>query len=168
MSVCDQEYGLSVGRGSFNFTPGAWTRVRQTVALNTPGMQDGAFALEVNGQEVMRRADVFYRDVPSAAPADGSDGDGLGEDEPDNAGDDEDGGSDDNDDSGGDSSDNGGPTGESSPAPAPAPPAQQAPTQDAGLLGSIPVVGPIISPIVGPVIAPIVGPVLNGLRFRSL
>ncbi|KAI0810875.1 polysaccharide lyase family 14 protein [Irpex lacteus] len=66
-SVCDQEYGLSVGRGSFNFTPGAWTHVRQTVTLNTPGGQDGGFVLEVNGQEVMRRADVFYRGVDTTS-----------------------------------------------------------------------------------------------------
>lgn len=65
-SVCDEEYGLSIGRGSFYFTPGAWTDVRQTVTLNTPGQQDGGFTLEVNGQTVIGRNDVFYRDVPSA------------------------------------------------------------------------------------------------------
>ncbi|KAI0085970.1 hypothetical protein BDY19DRAFT_895782 [Irpex rosettiformis] len=62
-SVCDQEYGLSISRGSFNFASGAWTHVKQTVTLNTPGGQDGGFVLDVNGQEVMRRADVFYRDA---------------------------------------------------------------------------------------------------------
>ncbi|KAH8114215.1 hypothetical protein DFH11DRAFT_1596584 [Phellopilus nigrolimitatus] len=64
-SVCDAAYGLSVGRGSFRFTPGAWTRVRQTVSLNTPGKQDGGFRLEVDGRLIMDRKDVFYRDVPS-------------------------------------------------------------------------------------------------------
>ncbi|EJD06234.1 polysaccharide lyase family 14 protein, partial [Fomitiporia mediterranea MF3/22] len=61
-SVCNAEYGLSVGRGSFKFTPGAWTSVRQTVTLNTPGKQDGTFLLEVNGKTVMDRHDVYYRD----------------------------------------------------------------------------------------------------------
>ncbi|KAI0078973.1 hypothetical protein K474DRAFT_748854 [Panus rudis PR-1116 ss-1] len=63
-SVCDAAYGLSIGRGSFNFTPGAWTRVRQTVVLNTPGLQDGGFLLEVDGKQVINRSDVFYRDIP--------------------------------------------------------------------------------------------------------
>lgn len=63
-SVCDADYGLSVGRGSFHFTAGAWTHISQTVRLNTPGRQDGGFELLVNGQRIMRRDDVFYRDVP--------------------------------------------------------------------------------------------------------
>ncbi|KAI0344991.1 hypothetical protein BDW22DRAFT_1325979 [Trametopsis cervina] len=66
-SVCDQAYGLSIGRGAFNFTPGAWTHVKQTVTLNTPGGQDGGFALEVDGRPVMNRTDVFYRDVVAAS-----------------------------------------------------------------------------------------------------
>ena len=41
--------------------------MKQTVALNTPGQQDGGFSLEVNGQEVLRRDDVFYRDVAAAS-----------------------------------------------------------------------------------------------------
>ncbi|KAI5118330.1 hypothetical protein M0805_006612 [Coniferiporia weirii] len=64
-SVCDAAYGLSVGRGSFNFAPGAWTHVRQTVSLNTPGKQDGGFSLEVDGKLTIHRNDVFYRGVPS-------------------------------------------------------------------------------------------------------
>ena len=48
-SVCDAEYGLSIGRGSFRFAAGNWTHVKQTVVLNTPGVQDGAFALDVDG-----------------------------------------------------------------------------------------------------------------------
>lgn len=69
MSVCDSAWGLSVGRGSFYFTPGAWTDVRQTVTLNTPGAQDGGFQLIVDGQLIMDRDDVFYRDVPQSPPA---------------------------------------------------------------------------------------------------
>lgn len=33
--------------------------------LNTPGKQDGGFALDVNGKRVIDRNDVFYRDVPN-------------------------------------------------------------------------------------------------------
>lgn len=67
-SVCDAAYGLSIGRGSFNWTAGAWTNVRQTVALNTPGERDGGFSLDVNGKRVIDRRDVFYRDVVKLPP----------------------------------------------------------------------------------------------------
>ena len=40
------------------------TSVTQTVYLNTPGQQDSQFTLDVNGERVMERKDVFYRDVP--------------------------------------------------------------------------------------------------------
>ncbi|PIL30691.1 hypothetical protein GSI_07395 [Ganoderma sinense ZZ0214-1] len=65
LSICDSEYGLSIGRGSFRFVAGNWTHVKQTVTLNTPGVQDGTFTLDVNGVRVIDRPDVFYRDVPS-------------------------------------------------------------------------------------------------------
>ncbi|RDB19187.1 hypothetical protein Hypma_013641 [Hypsizygus marmoreus] len=63
-SVCDAVYGLSVGRGSFTWSRGKWTNVRQTVTLNTPGEQDGAFILDVNGKRVLERHDIFYRRAP--------------------------------------------------------------------------------------------------------
>ncbi|OJT13028.1 hypothetical protein TRAPUB_10437 [Trametes pubescens] len=66
-SVCDADWGLSIARGAFTFTLGNWTHVRQTVTLNTPGMQDGGFALDVNGRRVIERCDVYYRGAPQAA-----------------------------------------------------------------------------------------------------
>ncbi|KAG1798795.1 uncharacterized protein BJ212DRAFT_1305654 [Suillus subaureus] len=63
-SVCDSEYGLSIGRGSFHYSRGNWTTLRQDVVLNTPGKQDGAFALFVNGMQAINRTDIFYRDAP--------------------------------------------------------------------------------------------------------
>lgn len=39
-SVCDAQYGLSIGRGSWTFPPGDWTTIRQDVWLNTPGQND--------------------------------------------------------------------------------------------------------------------------------
>ncbi|KAI0823915.1 hypothetical protein BC628DRAFT_1420647 [Trametes gibbosa] len=68
-SVCDAEWGLSIARGAFSFALGNWTHVRQTVTLNTPGKQDGGFALDVNGQRVIERCDVYYRGEPKAAAA---------------------------------------------------------------------------------------------------
>jgi hypothetical protein len=46
------------------FSKGAWTHVSQTVVLNSPGVQDGNFVLEVNDMVVINRTDVFYRDKP--------------------------------------------------------------------------------------------------------
>ncbi|KAF5344296.1 hypothetical protein D9758_012329 [Tetrapyrgos nigripes] len=64
-SVCDSDYGLSVGRGSFVFKRGGWTNINQTVVLNTPGEQDGKFTLYVDGQKVLEREDILYRNKPS-------------------------------------------------------------------------------------------------------
>jgi len=62
LSVCDGTYGLSIARGSFQFSKGEWTDVSQTVVLNSPGVPDGGFYLKVNGKEAITRRDVFYRD----------------------------------------------------------------------------------------------------------
>ncbi|KAI0277152.1 hypothetical protein BC826DRAFT_1087760 [Russula brevipes] len=64
LSLCETTYGLSIGRGSFRFTQGGWTNVSQTVVLNSPGVQNGGFVLAVNGETVIDRTDVFYRDKP--------------------------------------------------------------------------------------------------------
>lgn len=67
-SVCSAVYGLSIGRGSFVFTRGGWTHLSQTVVLNTPGKQDGTFALDVDDERVISRNDVFYRAVIPPLP----------------------------------------------------------------------------------------------------
>jgi hypothetical protein len=40
-SYGNPEYGFSVGRGSFIFSPGVWTTVAQRVKLNDPGEPNG-------------------------------------------------------------------------------------------------------------------------------
>ncbi|TFK87691.1 polysaccharide lyase family 14 protein [Polyporus arcularius HHB13444] len=65
-SVCESDYGFSIARGAFSFAAGKWTHIRQTVVLNTPGKQDGGFALDVNGKRVIERSDILYRDDTSA------------------------------------------------------------------------------------------------------
>lgn len=62
---CNEVYGLSLGRGTFTFAPGQWTNLRQTVRLNTPGVPDGGFALDVNGKRVMTLDSIYYRNVKS-------------------------------------------------------------------------------------------------------
>ncbi|KAF8191612.1 hypothetical protein K438DRAFT_1970591 [Mycena galopus ATCC 62051] len=60
-SDCNAAYGFSVGRGSFPWLAGGWTTVTQVVELNTPGEQDGKFALYVDGQRKIWREDIYYR-----------------------------------------------------------------------------------------------------------
>ncbi|VDB84555.1 unnamed protein product [Peniophora sp. CBMAI 1063] len=81
-SVCESSYGLSIARGSFNWTRGGWTHVAQTVVLNTPGRQDGEFRLDVNGAPVINRRDVYYR----SAGGDAGDDDDADDDEDDDKG----------------------------------------------------------------------------------
>ncbi|KAH8929198.1 polysaccharide lyase family 14 protein [Atractiella rhizophila] len=60
-SVCEGEYGLSLGRGSWRFKTGEWTEVLQKVTLNTPGRRDGSFVVMADGKQVLGFDRVFYR-----------------------------------------------------------------------------------------------------------
>lgn len=62
MSVCDAPYGTSVARGSFSFTPGAWTTVAQRVRLNDAGVANGELELWADGVSVMNVSGVVIRD----------------------------------------------------------------------------------------------------------
>ncbi|KAF8643582.1 hypothetical protein AX16_008970 [Volvariella volvacea WC 439] len=73
-SVCNAVYGFSVGRGSFSFVSGGWTKLRQTIVLNTPGKQDGVFVLDINGKRVLERDGLFYRETGRKGSS-GRDGD---------------------------------------------------------------------------------------------
>ncbi|KAK4688832.1 hypothetical protein P7C73_g1269, partial [Tremellales sp. Uapishka_1] len=61
-SVCDSQYGLSIGRGAWTFPRGDWTTIRQDVWLNTPGQNDGGFNVWINGRLVISANDVYYRE----------------------------------------------------------------------------------------------------------
>ena len=67
-SMCNSVYGLSIGRGSFVFKRSSWTRVKQTVWLNTPGKNNGGFVLEVGYGEVQmlesKHANKYKDDGP--------------------------------------------------------------------------------------------------------
>ncbi|OAJ45070.1 hypothetical protein BDEG_28237 [Batrachochytrium dendrobatidis JEL423] len=41
-SVCNPDYGTSIGRGSWTFPTGEWVTVSQTITLNTVGVADGS------------------------------------------------------------------------------------------------------------------------------
>ena len=69
---CNEVYGLSLGRGSFIFARGEWNDLRQTVRLNTPGIPDGGFTLDVNGRRVLTLEGIYYRDSKSSPSASSS------------------------------------------------------------------------------------------------
>ncbi|KZT54369.1 polysaccharide lyase family 14 protein [Calocera cornea HHB12733] len=69
LTICDSADGQSIGRGSFNFTRGGWTEVRQTVVLNTPGEWDGAFELWADGKLVIQAEGVYWRNTTRTTTA---------------------------------------------------------------------------------------------------
>lgn len=52
-STCNDVYGASVGRGSFNWTAGGRTTMSQRVRLNDVGQSNGELELFVGGQSVV-------------------------------------------------------------------------------------------------------------------
>ncbi|GAA6000063.1 hypothetical protein JCM10207_006035 [Rhodosporidiobolus poonsookiae] len=68
LSYCDTSYGMSIGRGAWAFERGAWSTVKQTIKLNTPGVADGAFEILVNDVLVLSsRAVVFRKDFSGSS-----------------------------------------------------------------------------------------------------
>ena len=65
LTVCNPAYGVSVGRGSYKFTPGQWTYMSQTISLNTVGQNDGSFTVSCNGKQVMNFNQVAWRTMAS-------------------------------------------------------------------------------------------------------
>ncbi|WP_064745270.1 polysaccharide lyase [Pseudonocardia acaciae] len=57
----DNGYGDSLGRGSWTFQPGKWTKITQRVQLNTPGQKNGSVTVWLDGKQVFQKADLDYR-----------------------------------------------------------------------------------------------------------
>ena len=51
---CNYDYGHSLGRGSWQFVPGEWLTISQTIRLNTVSVMDGSIVVKVDGEEVYR------------------------------------------------------------------------------------------------------------------
>lgn len=47
--ICNSDYGLSLGRGSFTFRKGSWNDLALYIQVNSPGVANGQLALYVNG-----------------------------------------------------------------------------------------------------------------------
>ncbi|ORX81949.1 hypothetical protein K493DRAFT_320546 [Basidiobolus meristosporus CBS 931.73] len=65
-TVCNPQYGDSLARGSFKFTPGKWSVVRQSIRLNTVGKQDGLLKVWMDGQLVIDYNQMVFRVQPDA------------------------------------------------------------------------------------------------------
>ena len=57
------EVGTSLGRGSWTWPTGRWVETEQEVVLNTPGRADGRLTVRIDGQQVLQREDLLFRDV---------------------------------------------------------------------------------------------------------
>ncbi|MBT9313501.1 polysaccharide lyase [Leptothoe kymatousa] len=60
-----QNYGTSLGLGTWQFLPGTWYRIDQEVRLNHPKRADGYLRLWVNGDLVVNQAGVGFRTTRS-------------------------------------------------------------------------------------------------------
>jgi hypothetical protein len=70
-SECNAVYGWSIGRGAWTFPPGKWTKVRQTVRVNTfsggKPNADGVVTVWVNDnpKPVLYLDKIVYRTQPN-------------------------------------------------------------------------------------------------------
>ncbi|KAH9941436.1 hypothetical protein B0H21DRAFT_752716 [Amylocystis lapponica] len=60
-SIQHPDYGFSVGRGAWHFTPGKWTTVAQRVKLNELGKEDGEIEIFIDGRSVLAVSGVVLR-----------------------------------------------------------------------------------------------------------
>ncbi|KAE8268851.1 hypothetical protein A4X09_0g3493 [Tilletia walkeri] len=60
--ICNDEYGTSIGRGTFEFVPGQYTNITLVVTLNSsPTIANGELSLWVNGQQVVDEPNMLWR-----------------------------------------------------------------------------------------------------------
>ncbi|XJO78321.1 hypothetical protein BDV3_002783 [Batrachochytrium dendrobatidis] len=59
-SVCNPDYGTSIGRGSWTFPTGEWVTVSQTITLNTVGVADGSITVKVNGRTAIQFNEIVW------------------------------------------------------------------------------------------------------------
>ncbi len=57
------DYGVSLGRGSWRFTPDHWTLLELELRLNTPPRHDGSLRLWVDEKLVVEQGGLRFRDV---------------------------------------------------------------------------------------------------------
>jgi hypothetical protein len=55
------DFGVSIGRGSWQFPTGTWTVLEQEIVLNQPSQANGTLRVWVDGQQVIEQTDIVYR-----------------------------------------------------------------------------------------------------------
>ncbi|KAI0667039.1 hypothetical protein C8Q78DRAFT_1056133 [Trametes maxima] len=60
-SIQHPDFGFSVGRGSWSFEPGKWTRVVQRVKVNDLGEENGELEVTIDGKSVILVAGLVLR-----------------------------------------------------------------------------------------------------------
>jgi len=59
---CNDEFGISINRGSFTFSSGQWNRVTMLVRLNSPtNVANGQVVLYFNDVQVLEHDDIHFR-----------------------------------------------------------------------------------------------------------
>lgn len=61
---CDPQYGDSVGRGSFTFKLGGWTKITQLIGLGPAGKRSGTLKIWANGKLVIQNTKLVWRTDP--------------------------------------------------------------------------------------------------------
>ena len=59
--VKEEEYGQSVGRGSWTFPTGEWVTVEQEIILNDPGQSNGIARVWIDGEPILEQHNIIYR-----------------------------------------------------------------------------------------------------------
>ncbi|NEQ54679.1 MAG: hypothetical protein F6K11_31890 [Leptolyngbya sp. SIO3F4] len=60
-----EDYGTSIGRGTWQYQPGIWYKLEQELKLNTPNLADGELRLWVNDNLVLEQTELLFRTVDS-------------------------------------------------------------------------------------------------------
>ncbi len=58
-------YGEQLGCGNWTWQPGQWTKVQETVSLNTPGQANGYITVYINGSPALDAIGLTFRTVSS-------------------------------------------------------------------------------------------------------
>ncbi|GAA5865078.1 hypothetical protein JCM8547_007705 [Rhodosporidiobolus lusitaniae] len=58
---CNDDYGISLSRGSWQFKKGGWTTITQLIALNTPGYANGLLYLYANDTLALAHTGLTWR-----------------------------------------------------------------------------------------------------------
>ncbi len=58
-------YGIQLGCGNWTWQPGKWTKVQETVSLNTPGKSNGNITVYINGVLALEAVGLKFRTVSS-------------------------------------------------------------------------------------------------------